>query len=171
MFRYLSQMKNSSRSGVAFCGLIAAAWCVLMTVSCESTKNSKGPEPVGKKVQMVELRQVLETQIADPNRSTVLLGMAGQAESELGAINKDYAKYGAEFGKMSADYKKTANDLSLFLRGWDTRVHAQRQKLVNVMIQMKGQTTREEWPHVSRAFMNSVMAESDRYREMRQMGY
>lgn len=120
---------------------------------------------------MVELRQVLQTQIADPNRSTILQGMAGQAERELGAINKDYAKYSVDFGKMSADHGKTANDLSVFLRGWDTRVHAQRQNLVNVMLQMKLQTTREEWPHVSRAFMNSVMASSDRYRDMRQMGY
>ena len=160
-----------SHIGGALSVFSAIAIIALVTVSCQSTKNSGGQELVGSKVQMTELRQVLQTRVADPARSSAMMKMTGDAEQTLGSINESFIKKSKEFGKMSADHSKTAAELQNFMRAWDAEDHNQRARLAGVMLAMRQQSTPEEWPAISNAFVNSVMRQSDRYQTLQTMDY
>jgi len=143
-----------------------AVLSLLLATSCQTNKGAKAPEPIGKDVQLTQLRQIVQTQVPDPNRSAKLLSMVGSAERELGALNKDYIDRSKEFGKMSADHSKTANDLQVFLRSWSASENTGRVRLTDTLLAMKNYATAEEWPAISNAFVNGVMNQSDRYQDL-----
>ncbi len=139
---------------------------LFVSTACQSKKGAKGPAKVGDKVQMVELRRVIHSQIPDLNRATALINMVGFAEQELGAINEHYLKYSKKFGKMSANHSKSATDLHLVLREWEAQTSNRRLRLTDALLAMKSQATEEEWPAISKAFLYSVTQQSDRYRSL-----
>ncbi len=136
---------------------------LLITSACQSKKAASGAAAIGGNVKMVELRQVIHSQVPDLHRATALINMVGFAEQELGAINEVYLKYSKKFGKVSANHSKSAGDLHLILREWEGQTTRRRRRLTDALLAMKGQATAEEWPAISRAFMNSVAQQSDRY--------
>ena len=148
-------------------GVMASITLLLLVgTACQSKKGASAPDKVGKKVQMVELRQVIYARVPDLNRSSELIKMVGFAEQELGAINTGYLKYSKKFGKASANHSKSAADLHLILREWQAESSARRGRLTDALLAMKGQATAEEWPAISKAFINSVAVQSDRYRAL-----
>lgn len=152
--------------GGAGTAIAAASLVLFLGTACQSNKGAKAPEPVGKDVELTQLRQVVQTGVADPNRSAKLLSMVGHAEKELGALNKDYLDRSKDFGKMSADHSKTANDLQVFLRNWSASENTGRVRLTDTLLAMKNYATAEEWPAISNAFVNGVMQQSDRYQSL-----
>lgn len=156
----LHKLRPSLTGGVAVLSL-------LLVTACQTNKGAQAPEPIGKDVQLTQLRQVVQTQVPDPNRSARLLSMVGSAERELGALNQDFNERSKEFGKMSADHSKTANDLQVFLRSWSASENTGRVRLTDTLLAMKNYATAEEWPAISDAFVNGVMNQSDRYQSLR----
>lgn len=138
---------------------------LLVPSSCKSNKGGNTTE-VGQKVQLTELRKVIYAQVPDLTRASALINMASKAEQELGAINQSYLKYNEKFGKATANHSKTANDLHLLLQEWEGETGARRRRLTDTLIAMKSQATAKEWPEISKAFINSVAAQSDRYRSL-----
>ncbi len=115
---------------------------------------------------MTELRKVIYAQVPDLTRASALINMVSKAEQELGNINKSYLKYSQKFGKITANHSKTANDLHLLLAEWEGVTVARRRRLTDTLIAMKSQATAKEWPEISKAFINSVAVQSDRYRSL-----
>ena len=163
--------RHRSRFGGAVAVFSAVVAVVLVSVSCQTSKKGGEQELVGNKVQLTELRQVIQTQVADPARSNAMMQLAGNAEQTLGNINENFIKRSKEFGKMSADHSKTAGELQNYMRTWDAEDHNQRAQLANVMLAMRSQSTPAEWPAVSNAFVNSIMRQSDRYQTLQTMEY
>ncbi len=163
-------MKNIIRLRLPVVASLAAAASVALILlagtACQSKKSAKGPELVGDKVNMTELRQAIQTKIPDPSRASALMNVVGHAESELGAINEGYVKHIKKFAKASANHSKDANDLHLILREWDNEAGAQRRRLTDLLFSMRSNTTPEEWPHITNAFLNSVKRQSDRYNSL-----
>lgn len=160
----LNQLRSPVSASLAVVASIA--FILLAGTACQSKKGAKGPAAVGDKVNMAELRQVILTQIPDPARSAELMKMVGFAEQELGAINEGYLKYSKDFGKVSANHSKGANELHMILREWELQTSARRLRLTDALLAMKGQATAAEWPAISKAFFNSVTHQSDRYRAL-----
>ncbi len=142
------------------------ALLLLVGTACQSKKGAQGPAKVGENVQMVELRQVIHSRVPDLNRAAALIKMVDFAEQELGAINESYLGFSKKFGKMSANHSKGAPELHMVLREWETETTNRRRRLTDALLAMKGQSTAAEWPAISRAFMNSVANQSDRYRTL-----
>ncbi len=151
---------------VSLAAVASLTLVLLVGTACQSNKGAKGPEKVGDKVQMVELRRVIHSQVPDLNRASELIKMVGFAEQELGELNENYLKYSKEFGKVTANHSKSATDLHLVLREWESQTSDRRRRLTDALLAMKGQSTAEEWPAISKAFINSVAVQSDRYRAL-----
>ncbi len=146
--------------------LSSIALILFVGSACQSKKGAKGHTQVGNKVQMVELREVIHSRVPDLNRASALISMVDFAEQELGAINEGYLDFSKKFGKMSANHSKGAPELHMVLREWETESTTRRRRLTDALLSMKGQATAQEWPAISRAFMNSVANQSDRYRSL-----
>ena len=144
---------------------------LLVIVSCKTLNMGGSDDTVGTKVQMTEVRQVIQTTVADPARSAALLTMTGNAEQTLGALNKSFLERSKELGKLSADHSKSAAELTTYMRAWEAEDHARRSRLAGVMLAMKAQTTAAEWPVVSNAYINSVVNQSDRYQSLQRIEY
>ena len=166
-------MNNIFQTRDLFTGSLVATISIMLILlagtACQTRKAAKGPTHVGDNVKLVELRQVIQTQVADPSRSAALLSIVSHAEQELGAANKGYLKQSEEFGKASADHSKSAQDLDAILREWDKQASDRRLRLSNMLLTMKTHATPEEWPTISNAFFNSLMRQSDRFRALRKM--
>lgn len=155
---------------VSLAAVVSLTLLLLGATACQSKKGAKGPEKVGDKVQLAELRRVIHSQVPDLNRASELIKMVGFAEQELGEINESYLKYSKEFGKVTASHSKSTTDLHLILREWESKTSAHRRRLTDALLAMKGPSTAAEWPAISKAFINSVAVQSDRYRVLRPSG-
>lgn len=144
----------------------ALAAILLVGTACKSTKST-GPEAVGTEVQLTGLRQVVLTQVADPGRSSAILGLVDRAERELGAINETFMSGNEEFAEMSADHSVSAGELQAFYNNWEGQVSAKRLRMIDTILAMKPYATAEEWPAISHAFVDSVLQQSDRYQKIR----
>ncbi|MCF6311533.1 MAG: hypothetical protein L3J39_03695 [Verrucomicrobiales bacterium] len=145
--------------------ICSVALLLFLSAACKSNKGGATAE-VGSKVQMAELRKVIYAQVPDLTRATALINMVGTAELELGEINESYLKYSEKFSKATADHSKTAADLHALLEEWEGETVVRRRRLTDTLISMKSQTTAAEWPEISKAFINSVAVQSDRYRAL-----
>jgi len=162
--RYPTQVRPSLAGTLA--GFASITFLLLAGSACQTNKAAKGPDKVGDNVEMVELRQVIQTQIPDPARSAALTNMVGFAEQELGAINKSFSKYSQAFAKASANHAKGADDLNRILQEWNAETRNRRTRLVDALLAMKVQAKPEEWPAISNAFFDSVKRQSDRYQAL-----
>lgn len=160
----LFKLRSSIAGSLAALSLISLI--LIVGTACQSKKGAKGNALVGDKVQMVELRTVIHSRVPDLNRASALISMVDFAEQELGAINQAYLDFSKKFGKMSANHSKGAPELHMVLRDWDAETTTRRRRLTDALLAMKGQATAKEWPAISRAFMNSVANQSDRYRSL-----
>jgi len=156
------QLRSSIAGSLA--AIASIAMILFVGTACQSKKGAKGPDLVGDKVNLAELRQTIQTRIPDPARSAALMNMVSRAEMELGAINEEFVKYSKKFGKVTANHSKGANDLHLILREWEAESSAHRLRITEVLLGMKNYTSAEEWPTISNAFMNSITQQSDRYK-------
>lgn len=145
----------------------SSALILFAGTACQSKKGAKGPATVGADVKMVELRQVIQSQIVDRNRGAELMKMVSVAEYELGAINESFIKHSKDLGKMSGKHSVTAGEMHVALREWDGEASDHRVRITDALLAMKKHATAEEWPALSNAFINSVMRQSDRYKSLR----
>ena len=163
-------MKSSHRIRALFTGSALLAVSILLTLlagtACQTKKGAKGANQTGANVKMAELRQVIQTRVPDPVRVAALMNTVDHAERELGAINEGFIKHIKEFGKMSANHSKDANDLHMNLTDWEIQASAQRRRLTDVLFSMRSNATPEEWPLITNAFLNSVKRQSDRYKSL-----
>lgn len=162
--KYPSQLRPSLTGTVA--GLASITLILLAGTACQTNKAAKGPDKIGDNVEMVELRQVIHTQIPDPKRAAALTNMVGFAEQELGAINKSFSKYSKAFAKTSANHAKGADALNRILQEWNAETRNRRTRLVDALLAMKAQAEPNEWPAISNAFFDSVKRQSDRYQAL-----
>lgn len=153
--------------GASLCAAASIALILFVGTACQSKKGAQGPAKVGDNVKMVELRQVIQNKIVDPYRAAELMRMVVGVERDLGAINESFIKHSKELGKMSGKHSVTSGEMQVVLREWDGEASAGRLRVTNTLFAMKKHTTREEWPAVSNAFVNSVMQQSDRYKSLR----
>lgn len=160
MARFHSKLSPARR--LILLALATIALLILALPACKNNGGSGDGVTAATSVKMDELRRVILAQVGDHDRATVMLGIVGRAEFELGTLNEHYRKVSGEFAAKSADHSVGVGELYSVLRSWENLAAASRVRLMDLMLAMKPYATREEWASLSDAFITSVLRQSNR---------
>lgn len=147
---------------------ILIQFVALNLVGCRTSKEAGEFAPVGKDVELTALRSAIQREVRDADRASSMLVIVDFMEVNMGKVNKANLSLAKDLVKDAADHGVDAAELGRELRNLDHGVRLERRQVIARMFEMKGLATREEWPPIANAFVESIFANSDRARASQQ---
>ena len=116
---------------------------LMLLLSC-SNQNLTTKEDKGQTV-IVELRELIKTEIKDPKRQAQILQIIDGVEIESQKFFKFYQEHDNRIARLNSNYETSREDLEKVINEFNKKYDAYLKMLIRKRGEMRQLTSRDEW--------------------------
>jgi len=133
-------MKANTPMNLALACALALAGCAKSPITTAELVG--GP--------MLEMRQAVDRNVADPSRQTQLLALVGELDGVLQAHSRDLNTLSGDLSRLNADYDATREAFDTLASAFAQRSQVRKERALDLHFQMVALTSVEEWSPISK---------------------